>query len=268
MKKLFSIFTILSLTFFINSCGKSDELSFNGDSLLLFTAPQNSDNATVIKGGANTTYNVKFGVLKQVASDSDVTLVVDNTKSTAKEGIDYTIASKTVTLKAGTSTGIIPITLLPGNAILAGKSIVFSLVSNSLKNAGFNQNFTLNVALACPFVNTNFSGNYKVVTDTWQDYAIGDIVPVTAGTAANQVFVRATNDPYVLNGASAYMILTVAADGTFTVVSNTNFVYSAANGGPLAVTGSGTVDKCSGDITINPLNYGNNKNFVFVLKKQ
>ncbi|MGS0748177.1 hypothetical protein [Halpernia sp. GG3] len=254
--------------FVVNSCRNDGELAYNGDSLLLFNSPQSSANTTVVSGGGNTTYNVTFGVLKQAAADSDVTLVVDAANSTAKEGVDYTIANKTITLKNGTATGSFPIILLESGATLAGKSIAFKLQSNSLKNANFNQDFKLNISLACPFVNTKFTGNYKVVTDTWQDYNVGDLVPVTPGTAANQIFVRATNDPYVQNGASAYMILTVAADGTFTVVSNTNFVYSAANGGPLAVTGSGKVDRCSGDITINPLNYGNYKNYVFVLKKQ
>lgn len=265
MKKIFSILTIFVLVFVVNSCRNDSELAYNGDSLLLFTAPQNSDNTTVTKGGGNKTYNLLFGVLKQVSADSDVTIVVDNAKSTAKEGVDYTFPNKTVTLKAGTSTGVIPITLLPGNATLAGKSIVFSLISNTLKNADFNQKFTLNVMLACPFLNTNFSGNYKVVTDTWADYNPNDIVPVTAGGSANQIYVRATNNPYLVNSATAYMILTVSADGSVVISSNQNFNYGG--GFVVPVTGTGTVDKCSGDISLNPINFGNYKNNTFILKK-
>ena len=264
MKKIFSILTIFALMFVVNSC-RTDETSYKGDSLLLFTAPQSSANATVVSGSGSTTYNVTYGVAKQVDSDSDVTLVVDAANSTAKEGVDFTIPNKTVTLKAGTATGSIPVTLLEGGATLAGKSIAFTLKSSVLKNAAFNQNFKLNITLACPFVNTKFNGNYKVVTDTWADYNPGDLVPVTPGGAANQVYVKATNNPYLVNASSAYMILTVSADGSVVITSNTNFDYGG--GFAVAVTGTGSVDRCTGDITLKPINFGNYKNNTFVLKK-
>ena len=253
--------------FLINSCRGSEELAYNGDSLLLFNAPQNSASATISSGAGTAIYNVTFGVLKQVESDSDVTLVVDAANSTAKEGVDFTIANKTTTLKAGSATGGIPVTILESGATLTAKSIAFKLQSNSLKNAGFNQNFKLNISLTCPFINTKFSGNYTVLTDSWADYMAGDKVPVTPGAAANQIYVRATNNPYISNSATAYMLLTVNADGTFVVTSNQNFEYGA-NGGSLAVTGTGKVNLCSGDINISVLNFGNNKNNQFVLKKQ
>ena len=266
MKKIFSILTIFAVMFLVNSCRNDGELAYTGDSLLLFTAPQSSAKAVIASGGGNSVYNVTFGVTKTLESDGDVTLVVDAANSTAKEGVDFTIANKTTTLKAGSATGSIPVTLLESGATLAGKSIAFKLQSNTLKSAKFNQDLKLNITLACDFVNTKFNGNYKVVTDTWEDYAIGDLVPVTPGGAANQVYIRATNNPYLRNsnGATAYMILTVAADGSAVVTSNVPFDY----GSFLApITGSGKVDRCTGDINLSVVNYGNNKNFVLVLKK-
>ena len=267
MKKIFSILTIVSVTLFLQSCRGSEELAYDGNSQLLFSAPQSTATATIASGAGTATYNVPFGVLKQVDSDSDVTLVVDPANSTAVQGVDYNIPNATVTLKAGTATGVIPITLLEGGATLAGKKVAFKLKSNSLTLAKFNQSFVLTLSLTCPFVNTKFTGNYSVVTDTWADYSVGDKVPVTPGATASQVYVRATNNPYLVNPSTSYMILTVAADGTFTLASNPgSFDYGAGGGGILSPIGSGTVDRCSGDINISTLKFGNNAGNKFVLK--
>jgi hypothetical protein len=264
MKKIFSILSIFALMFLINSC-RSEELTYEGDSLLLFNSPQSSANTTVTSGAGNATYNVPFGVVKTVDADSDVTLVVDAANSTAKEGVDFIIPNKTVTLKAGTSTGTVPVTLLETGATLAPKSIAFKLQSNTLKNAAFNQNFKLNYSLACPFVNTKFNGNYKVVTDTWADYATNDLVPVKPGANANEIYIMSTNNPYLVNSATSYMILTVSPEGNVVVTSNQNFDYGG--GFVVPITGTGTVDRCSGDINLSVLNFGTYKNNKFVLKK-
>ncbi|MBC7654299.1 MAG: DUF4843 domain-containing protein, partial [Oligoflexus sp.] len=165
MKKIFSILTIFAMMFLINSCRNDGELAYNGDSLLLFTAPQSSADVLVLVGSGSTNYNITFGVAKQVDADSDVTLVVNKTKSTAVEGVDYTIASKTMTLKAGTSTGSFPIKLLEGGAVQSGKKIAFTLTSSTLKSAAFNQNFTINVSLTCPV--STFVGNFTYTAGFW-----------------------------------------------------------------------------------------------------
>lgn len=254
------------MSFLINSCRGDGEVAYNGDSLLLFNAPQNSDKAFVVQGTGSADYNLMYGVAKQVSADSDVTVEVDKANSTAVEGVDYSIPNKTVTLKAGESRGTILIKLLEGGATRSGKSIVFKLKSNTLKNANFNQDFTLIVALTCPFVNTKFSGNYKVITDTWADYRAGDLVPVTPGSDANQIYIRASNNPYLVNSSTAYMILTVNTDGSVAVTANEIFNYGG--GFKVPVTGSGTIDFCTGDISLDILNFGAYKNNKFVLMKK
>ena len=105
-----------------------------------------------------------------------------------------------------------------------------------------------------------------MVTDTWADYSAGDLVPVTPGSNANQVYVRATNNPYLVNSSSAYMILTVSDDGSVVVTSNQDFNYGG--GFSVPVTGTGTVDRCSGDINLSAINFGKYKNNKFVLVKK
>lgn len=171
--------------FIINSC-RSNETIYDGESLLLFTAPQSSAKVLVLVGTGSSNYNIGFGVAKQVDADSDVTLVIDNANSTAKEGVDYTLASKTTTLKAGTSTGSFPIKLLEGGAIQSGKTIAFKLTSTTLKNAVFNQNFTINVSLTCPV--SSFVGKFTNTSN--YIYAAGGVYNVVQSGVANQIIVK------------------------------------------------------------------------------
>lgn len=169
--------------FLINSCRSDGEMAYTGDSLLIFTAPQNSADVLVLSGAGSSTYNVPFGIVKQSGSDHDVTLVIDQQKSTAKEGVDYTIAKKTVTLKAGDVAGDFPVKLLESGAVQTGKKIVFTVSSPTLKNASFNQDFTINVSLACPI--SSFVGSF-VNTEAWF-YDPGETFDIEEDTVPNQL---------------------------------------------------------------------------------
>ncbi|WP_417427728.1 hypothetical protein [Halpernia sp.] len=175
------------MTLSINSCTDNDALAYDGDSLLLFSAPQSSADVFVFSGTGSTDYKIPFGVAKQVETDSDVTLVVDAANSTAKEGVDFTIPNKTVTLKAGTATGVFPIKFLEGGATQSGKTVAFKLTSNSLKNAGFNQNFAINVSLTCPVA--TFLGDFTNTESFF--FNPGSVVSIVAApNAQNQLIVK------------------------------------------------------------------------------
>lgn len=97
-----------------------------------------------------------------------------------------------------------------------------------------------------------FEGNYTVTADAWADYATGDIVPVEYnpedGTYTFRVL--ATNNPYINNPGTAYMLVTVnPEDGSATVTSNEPFDYG---GGDLTeVSGTGSVGTCTGSINLS-----------------
>ncbi len=120
--------------------------------------------------------------------------------------------------------------------------------------------------VSCPLDDaSNFNGNYVVVTDDWADYAAGDIVPVVYNPADGLYKFRilATNNPYISNGATAYMLVTIdPSDSSVTVVSNEDFNY-----GPLIpVIGTGTVGSCTGDINLSLdfVGYAVSQSFILV----
>lgn len=95
-----------------------------------------------------------------------------------------------------------------------------------------------------------FAGDYKVTADAWADYAEGDIVPVTYNAADGNYSFRilATNNPFLNNAATAYMLVTIdPKDGTVKVKSNEDFDYGNLI---VPVTGTGSVGTCTGTISL------------------
>lgn len=136
-----------------------------------------------------------------------------------------------------------------------------------LSSAYYASPFVYNFTIVCPYTSSLYSGDYEVVEDSWQDYNPGNIVPVVAGSNANEFKIMSTNNPYVLN-TSSYMLVTVTntTSGTVTVKSNENFDYGASFGS-FAVGGSGTVNLCNGDINLTGITFGGAP-YRFVLKKK
>ncbi|WP_143885664.1 hypothetical protein [Chryseobacterium binzhouense] len=147
-----------------------------------------------------------------------------------------------------------------------GKKFTNTNLGQEMTTAYYNSPFIYTFSVFCPFNSADFNGNFEVIEDTWQDYANGDLVPVTLSTTPNQLIVKATNNPYLVNNTSAEMTVTFdPATGTITsVVSNEDFDYGG--GSIFAVTGSGKIDFCTKTITINPLNFGSLTGYKFVLK--
>jgi hypothetical protein len=68
-----------------------------------------------------------------------------------------------------------------------GKTYDLSNTLGALENAtGYNACFRWTAYVVCPFTG-GMKGNYKVIADGWEDWALGAIVPVGDGPGANQV---------------------------------------------------------------------------------
>jgi hypothetical protein len=263
MKKI--AFLILAFfVFFLNSC-KDDAAVYEGDPYLHFNQGARGT-AVVTAGTGSNTVDVEFGTIQALSGSAQVKLIVDTSVSTAVEGTDFQIVNQNLTVNAGQINGKFQVKLLEAGAVEAGKVIVFKLQSSSIPNATFDQTYTLTYKKACLFSVTPFSGTYKVVNDTWEDYSPGDLIPVqaVAGTT-NQFKILASNNPYISNAATAYMLVTVADNGAITVASNQPFNYGGAN--VFAVSGTGTVNFCTGAIDITSLAFGSNAGNKFSLVK-
>lgn len=133
----------------------------------------------------------------------------------------------------------------------------------------FSSPFKYSVQFFCPLANAaTFNGNYKVTADAWADYSVGDIVPVEYVPADGlyKFRIRNTNNPYISNPTTSYMIVTIdPATAAATVTANETFNYIGWVN--VTVTGSGTVGSCTGDINLK-LNFsGSSQNQTFTLVK-
>lgn len=128
-------------------------------------------------------------------------------------------------------------------------------------------NVSQSYAVSCPLDDASlFNGNYKVKQDTWQDYEVGEIVPVVYNLANGKLTFRILNtkNPYIANPTTSYMICVIdPATSKVTVTSNEPFDYGPAYG---PTTGTGTVASCTGDINLT-LAFGPYGGYKFSLVK-
>lgn len=121
--------------------------------------------------------------------------------------------------------------------------------------------------VSCPLADASlFNGDYKVTQDTWQDYGIGDIVPVVYNPANGTFTFRILNknNPYIANAATSYMTCVIdPATSKVTVKSNEDFDYGPGYG---PTTGTGSVASCTGDINLT-LAFGPHGGYKFNLEK-
>lgn len=124
--------------------------------------------------------------------------------------------------------------------------------STTLSQTYFNSPFTYNAQFACPLTNASiFNGNYKVVFDQWADYNTGDIIPITY-IATDGLFkfrINNTNNLYINNQTSYFLVTVNPINNSVTLVSNTPLLYSPSIA-PTFVAGTGSVGSCTGDINL------------------
>jgi hypothetical protein len=115
----------------------------------------------------------------------------------------------------------------------------------------FNSPFAYTALFFCPYTDASkYNGDYKVITDTRNNYPIGSIVPVVYNTANGVLKFRIlnSNNPVLVNTSSYYEVTIDDSDDTVTVVSNEDLNFG---GGVLTkVTGTGSIGSCSGDINL------------------
>lgn len=133
----------------------------------------------------------------------------------------------------------------------------------------FSSAFLYSVQFFCPLANVAaFNGNYRVTADAWEDYAVGDIVPVQYVPADGlyKFRINNTNNPYLVNSATSYIIVTVDPETAVATVTS-NEVWNYGGGFLTTVTGSGSVGSCTGDINLK-LNFsGSSQKQTFNLVK-
>lgn len=188
MKKFLNYFLLASIvTMFVASCKPDDEPFFEGDSLLLFESPEVS--------AADGDYALAYGVTNAVDGDHNVSLVFNQSKSTAVLGTDFTIVKGSDVLKGGTARGDFKINVTQAAAI-AKKNAVFTMTNSTLGKATFNQEVLVNFACS-----SNLAGTYAYSTVNYftPDTGVIGTVPVTGSVTFT---VSASSNEYTVSDAS------------------------------------------------------------------
>lgn len=155
-----------------------------------------------------------------------------------------------------------PNTITPGNQYILQNQVVttdgrkFS-VSNtpSTYNSfpAYNMALSWHATAVCAFVAAAAAGTYKVVTDTWVDYSLGSLVPVSAGPGANEVnFIMYPGSQAGGIDQVAVIVDVDPVTDIATIKSQATGYYGAATPPNLVtLTGTGYVFSCTGFMTFN-----------------
>lgn len=117
----------------------------------------------------------------------------------------------------------------------------------------YNMALTWHATAVCAFVQADAIGSYKVVTDSWSDFSVGDPINVTAGPDATSIqFLAYPSPAYGGIQRVAWVVEVDPATGNATIAKQQVGYYNgAATADNLTtVSGSGIVFSCTGFITL------------------
>lgn len=266
MKNILKYLLSFSILFAIFSCAE-DEMPnpvYNGDSFLFFDKGV-EDTQSVVEGSVQKDVTISYGVVKAVAGNHSVRLVLDPS-STAVEGVHFQIIKGTDELTAGETNGEFIVRILEDDLTPTPKTALFKLESSTLKNATFDQNYQLNMQIQCG-MNWFLGGGIFRNVGFWVDGVVPfqDVLfEVDNITAPTKIYARDFFEPgidLVLNYNNATQTVTVQDQFT-------GWIYNY-QGTPRQVwvrqlaNSTNTVDFCGRKMKLSTQYYLQGTNLVF-----
>jgi len=241
MKNIKLLSLLLLSVIFVN-CSKEDEKRYDGKALLTFE--KSTAAVGVIIGTGSSDLEITFGTLV-AAPGAAVTiapapLAAGDNAVPAVLGVDYTIASSTITLDGGLTHKFV-VKFLEGGATQVGKKVLFKISSPTVPNAIFNQTVAVTVKAACAEaskVNLNIRFDSYASEISWN-----------VRNSTNQVI--ATSGPYadglatfnlqlcLAPGVYRFTMNDVYGDGLFTSPTNSGTFALTLVNGTVLVSGGG-----------------------------
>ncbi len=286
MNRINFIIVLFTLTFF--SCSKDENANLpdniekvNIPLILKATGSQaNIDfsNVSSFKGDYTVNYYFTDGVKPEKA---DVVVIKNGDKKNPKVlNANVTTFPSTFSITSAALEALFGSPIKLGDSYLIGldfyqdnikyeafpiTGIAYGTAFNNLPGASVNIKYDA----VCPFVIDNFFGDFEVISDEWQDFAVGDLVKVTKVSGNAVSFNYNCSNPLPI-------VLTInAASGA---ISGDKKEYCSYNLPPLTkflgdvVEGKSAVDNCAKTLTVrmahtdaNGANYGE---YTIVLKKK
>lgn len=138
-----------------------------------------SSDSYLITDNPNSVYKIPVGITAIPNADRKITFTVSS-PSGAVSGQQYTLGSTTVTIPAGKTVDSIAVKgLFSGYTGNRKDTLIFRITGGDVKAMNGSDKFTLYMQKVCPLNMSDFSGNFEVIDDWWQDYFPGDVVPLT-----------------------------------------------------------------------------------------
>ena len=229
----------------------------------------NSSGTYYVLDDPNSYYAVHVGFTNVADKDRTINFTVTPSGS-AKEGVDYTIPSTSVTIPAGqTIDSLVVKGMFAGFADDHVDTLSFAITGGDAEGLSGDSTFTLILNKSCPYTADNFSGDMQVVTDEWGDYQAGDIVPVTKIDETHVSFEYAATD------AKPIIITIDPVANTTSVAKQVYGAYPSTGYGNYSVqsmTGSSDnyIDPCGKVISVrlqHTVSAGSFGDYAIVLKK-
>ncbi|MBK0381562.1 hypothetical protein I5M32_01195 [Pedobacter sp. SD-b] len=273
MKKFIKLFAFVFVCAFITTtfsgCSNKDNYPVTNPPLQASFTGLSTANFGVSNTVPVPTYKLPIGLTTTSNSDTKITVSVTSPTG-AVEGTQYKIASKTLTLPAGSVLGYLDIT----SSYDAYKNdrvdtLVIKITSaDGVTPSDYNNTIKLVINKFCPFNADLLSGDFTVITDEWADYAPGSTITVTKVDAGTVSF------KYGANNAKPILIK-VNSKNVTSVTKQEYGDYGSANGGPFSVqsvnSSKNVAAPCEGTISVL-LNHTNSRgdygNYLIVLKKK
>ncbi|MEO6455876.1 MAG: hypothetical protein ABIN97_17475 [Ginsengibacter sp.] len=114
--------------------------------------------------------------------------------------------------------------------------------------AGYKMAMSWTATTTCPYDQSVFTGSFSVTKDTWQDYAIGDLVNVQPGPGANQITIFVYPSPAYGTNRKGVVINVNPTDRSINIPEQIVGDYGTDT--DVAMLGAGSVNSCTKTITI------------------
>lgn len=268
------------------SC-KKDVINGDSKDLILgsYLTLQQKINTNLNFSVPTATVSIRTGMYGSPVASVNIYLATGDALDTKKwkliKNVPFADSATLVVTTAEIATALAPATIQPGNQyVLQNEAVTkdgrkFSAANTPTNYTSFpayNFAFSWTATAVCPYSEANTVGTYKITTDTWVDYGIGEPIAVTAGPGANQINFQMYPGP----GAGGTAIVNTVVDvdpatGTATIKAQKTGYYGANTPGNLVtVSGTGFVFSCTGVITLKvTINVGGSDyaGYSFALKK-
>jgi hypothetical protein len=267
MKKIFLLLTCVTLMSTFTSCNDEEDIHvYDSGDIAYFSETASSLFVTI----DNPSEDIQIVSTATSSSDRTYTVTIDPS-STAAEGVDFSLASSTLTIPAGEYFGTVTVNGIFDGALEAGSKLILNLTSTSSEVATFDFTHTVSIFKLCE---SDLGGTYEVTTTYGYHDFLPDFNPYTTTMDIEALgdanyFVQDfsgglyTEGPY----ASAYGTGPTSFDLTFTdICNNISWVDQSDPWGTVDMDGVNSVDPETGIITTSWYcnGYGENGVSVYV----